>query len=205
MTPLAGIDGQATARARFPALGTTAAVLVTDASALPSAEAMLRGDLAALDLACSRFRADSEIWSLQRITEAVRTVSPLLAAVLHTALRAAELSDGAVNPTVGAAMSALGYDRDFAALPADSAADPPVPAPGWWRVGWTRTFSGGVATSGAVGAAAQSCTTSSTRAPAPPRRRVGGPARVRPVAGDAPLFPIPRQRSTLTGTDLMGH
>ncbi len=136
MTPLTRVDAQATAQARFPALGTTAAVLVTDASALQAAESMLRGDLAALDLACSRFRADSEIRSLQRTAGAVRTVSPLLAAVLHTALRAAELSDGAVDPTVGAAMAAIGYDRDFAALPADSAAVPPVPAPGWWRVGW---------------------------------------------------------------------
>ncbi len=120
----------------FPAIGTTATLLVTDVEVAPVAEAMLRAALAALDLACSRFRADSEIRSLQRTAGAVTTVSPLLADVLHTALRAAELTDGAVDPTVGSAMAAIGYDRDFAALPADGPAVTPVPAPGWWRVGW---------------------------------------------------------------------
>ena len=121
---------------RFPAIGTTATLLVTDAAGARVAEAMLRADLSALDLACSRFRADSEIRSLQRSAGAVTTVSPLLAAALHTALRAAELTDGAVDPTVGAAMAAIGYDRDFAALPADRPGRPSAPAPGWWRIGW---------------------------------------------------------------------
>ncbi len=121
---------------RFPAIGTTATLLVTDAAVARAAEAMLRADLSALDLACSRFRADSEIRSLQRSAGAVTAVSPLLAAVLHIALRAAELTDGAVDPTVGAAMAAIGYDRDFAALPADRPGRPAVPAPGWWRIGW---------------------------------------------------------------------
>ena len=41
-------------------------------------------------------------------------VSPLLAAALAAALHAAETTGGLVDPTVGAAVSALGYDRDFA-------------------------------------------------------------------------------------------
>ncbi|MGO9658970.1 MAG: FAD:protein FMN transferase, partial [Acidimicrobiales bacterium] len=46
---------------------------------------------------------------------------------------AAEITDGAVDPTVGAAMIGLGYDRDFDEVPADSAAlaEPPSPVPGW--------------------------------------------------------------------------
>ena len=55
-------------------------------------------------------------------------VSPLLAAALAAALHAAESTGGLVDPTVGAAVSALGYDRDFAsvaeshhALPAERA------------------------------------------------------------------------------------
>jgi thiamine biosynthesis lipoprotein len=41
------------------------------------------------------------------------TVSPLLAEAVAVALRAARLTDGDVDPTVGAAMNAVGYDRDF--------------------------------------------------------------------------------------------
>jgi thiamine biosynthesis lipoprotein len=41
------------------------------------------------------------------------TVSPLLAEAIAVALRAARLTDGDVDPTVGAAMNAVGYDRDF--------------------------------------------------------------------------------------------
>ena len=59
-------------------------------------------------------------------------VSPLLAAALAAALHAAESTGGLVDPTVGAAVSALGYDRDFAsvaeshhALPAERAAPGP--------------------------------------------------------------------------------
>ncbi|BAW04921.1 hypothetical protein [Nocardia seriolae] len=49
----------APAQVRFPALGTTAALLVTDPSALPLAESILRAELAAVELTCSRFRPDS--------------------------------------------------------------------------------------------------------------------------------------------------
>ncbi len=44
-------------------------------------------------------------------------VSPLLAEAVEVSLRAAELTDGDVDPTVGV-MAALGYDRDFAELQA---------------------------------------------------------------------------------------
>jgi len=63
-------------------------------------------------------------------------VSPLLAEAIGVALRAAALTGGDVDPTVGAAMVAIGYDRDFAQLPASG---PPVKlavraAPGWQQV-----------------------------------------------------------------------
>jgi thiamine biosynthesis lipoprotein len=38
---------------------------------------------------------------------------------LDVAVRAAELTDGRVDPTIGHVMRVLGYDRDFASLPAD--------------------------------------------------------------------------------------
>jgi thiamine biosynthesis lipoprotein len=105
------------ASARWQALGTGVQVTVTDASQLAAARGMLEADLAAVDLACSRFRPDSEIAALDRAMAGADagpvTVSPLLAEAIAVALRAARLTDGDVDPTVGAAMNAVGYDRDF--------------------------------------------------------------------------------------------
>ncbi|HVK19867.1 MAG TPA: FAD:protein FMN transferase [Actinokineospora sp.] len=123
-----------TARAAFPALGTTAAVIVTDPAALDEATALLRAEIEAIDRTCSRFRPDSEITALHAAAGRLVTVSPLLAQALAVALRAARRTDGLVDPTVGAAVRAIGYDRDFAEIPADVPARGPVPVPGWHRV-----------------------------------------------------------------------
>jgi thiamine biosynthesis lipoprotein len=128
-----------TARASFPALGTTAEVVVTEQEKLGDAIKLLRAELDAVDRTCSRFRPDSEISLLHRQTGHAVHVSPLLADAIGVALRAARLTGGLVDPTVGTAIQALGYDRDFAALPADNRADigaaaNPAPAPGWHRV-----------------------------------------------------------------------
>ncbi len=123
-------------RVSFPALGTTATLVVNDPAALPGAERVLRRVLVEVDDACSRFRPDSEISRLLRQAGRMTTVSPPLADALAVALRAAAVSDGLVDPTVGSAVVALGYDRDFADVPVDDPA--PVaaagPVPGWWRV-----------------------------------------------------------------------
>jgi thiamine biosynthesis lipoprotein len=79
---------------------------------------MLAADLAELDVACSRFRPDPEIARIARAPGdgagmVTVTLSPLLAEAIAVALRAARLTDGDVDPTVGAALRALGYDRDF--------------------------------------------------------------------------------------------
>ncbi len=121
---------------RFPVWGTTAVVLVTDPSAVSVAQELLRADLDELDRVGSRFRADSEICELAGTAGSAVTVNPLLAEVLHTALRAADLTDGLVDPTVGAAMVALGYDRDFDAIDLDGPPVTPEPVPGWWRISW---------------------------------------------------------------------
>jgi thiamine biosynthesis lipoprotein ApbE len=109
---------QQEAAASWRALGTLVHLVVTEPSCLPAARTLLEADLAAVDLACSRFRADSEICALQITGQTTgqttsQQVSPLLAEAIAVALRAAELTDGDVDPTVGAAMSAIGYDRDF--------------------------------------------------------------------------------------------
>ncbi|MFI8071665.1 FAD:protein FMN transferase [Streptomyces sp. NPDC086033] len=120
----------------FPALGTTAALLITDPAALPAAEAVLRAELAAVDRACSRFRPDSELTRVNVSAGVTTTVSAYFAEALQTALRAARLTGGAVDPTVGSAVIALGYDRTFASLSPEDARPVPVarPASGWRRI-----------------------------------------------------------------------
>jgi len=116
----------------FRALGTTAA-LVTDEAAAPAARAVLDCELAAIDAACSRFRPDSELMAVNGAEGRWVDVSPLFVEALEVALRAARLTAGAVDPTIGASLRVLGYDRDFAQVPADG---PPLrvtirPVPGW--------------------------------------------------------------------------
>ncbi|OXM60307.1 FAD:protein FMN transferase [Amycolatopsis vastitatis] len=115
-----------TAATAFRALGTTAEVLVTEPDRLDAAAELLHEELAAIDAACSRFRPDSEISRLHENAGRQVRVGPLLAEALGVALRAARLTGGLVDPTVGAAVRALGYDRDFAEVAADrsTAADP---------------------------------------------------------------------------------
>jgi thiamine biosynthesis lipoprotein len=125
-----------TARVEFRALGTTAVLVVTEPTHLSAAEHVVRAELAAIDLACSRFRDDSEISQVHREAGRAVRIGPLLAEAIDVALRAARLSGGLVDPTVGTAVRELGYDRDFATIAKDTSEPaPPVrPAPGWHRV-----------------------------------------------------------------------
>jgi FAD:protein FMN transferase len=97
----------------FGAFGTSAALLVTDRASLGDARAIVEREIAAIDLACSRFRPDSELSRLNRARGCPTRVSALFAEAIEAALRAAELTDGDVDPTVGRALRAIGYDRDF--------------------------------------------------------------------------------------------
>jgi two-component system OmpR family response regulator len=120
--------------ASFDAIGVTNVVAVTDPEALPHAFASARAAVDALDEACSRFRADSE---LSRLNErGCGVVSPLLLEFVETALGAAAKSHGLVDPTVGAGMRGLGYDRDLQVLVQGGGAPSfvLVPATGWRSV-----------------------------------------------------------------------
>jgi FAD:protein FMN transferase len=117
----------------FSALGTTAQVTVADADALSEAVAITRSELHAIDLACSRFRDDSELARLNRSEGDSVPASPLLLEALTIAVRAAAATEGDVDPTVGRAISGLGWDRDFSVIV--SRREPltieTVPAAGW--------------------------------------------------------------------------
>jgi FAD:protein FMN transferase len=108
--------------AQWPAIGTTARVVVTDPAHLHAAQHIVVDELAQLDLACSRFRSDSEVARLATRGNAWTAVSDVLADVLACALDVARVTDGDVDPTMGTDLSRLGYDRDFGEMKNASAA-----------------------------------------------------------------------------------
>jgi FAD:protein FMN transferase len=117
----------------FRALGTTA-VIMAESPNLFSAAAQVERELADIDRTCSRFRADSDLSRLNGARGAWTEVDDLLAEATETALRAARLTGGVVDPTIGATLLHLGYDRDFFEVPASGpalGAGPPVPG---WRL-----------------------------------------------------------------------
>jgi thiamine biosynthesis lipoprotein ApbE len=120
-------------QADFRALGTGIRVLTTDPCAAEPARGAVASELDAVDRACSRFRDDSELSLVQRAAGVPTPVSPLLAELVATSLRVARATGGAVDPTVGTALRALGYDDDFDRIPGD--AGPirlrPRSVPGW--------------------------------------------------------------------------
>jgi FAD:protein FMN transferase len=119
----------------FPVFGTTATVVVTEPFKLAAARAIADTELAAVDLAASRFRPDSELSVLNDSHGSVTKVSELFAELIDAALRAARLTDGTVDPTCGQALTAIGYDRDFAQVRVGRAAvAEPAPVPGWRSV-----------------------------------------------------------------------
>ncbi len=129
----------AAARDCFAVFGTTAVLLVSTPRALKQARGILDAELAAVDLACSRFRPDSELAALNAAGGAAMKVSELFADILSAALRAARLTGGDADPTCGRAITALGYDRDFAEVRAAGDMQPRLtgsvsPVPGWRSV-----------------------------------------------------------------------
>lgn len=118
------------------ALGCGLRVVTTEPRAIDAARRAVDDVLQRVDEACSRFRDDSELSRLNAAGGRPVTVSPLFASAIDLALRAAALTGGAVDPTVGRAIRLAGYDRDFAAVPPDGAAIRLVanPVPGWTAV-----------------------------------------------------------------------
>jgi thiamine biosynthesis lipoprotein len=110
----------------WPALGTTA-VLRYEGPDDPAIRAAVERELAAIDVAASRFRADSELSRLNAAGAVRIAVSPLLLEAVRLGIRAAEVSGGAVDPTLGQSLVSAGYDRDWrqlTAVPADAPLGP---------------------------------------------------------------------------------
>jgi thiamine biosynthesis lipoprotein len=99
------------------AFGTTNALVVTHPEVTDAAAQIALAHLADVDRAVSRFRPDSEVSRLAARAEhgAVDAfVTTTFTAYLGAALRAARLTGGLVDPTVGSAVVATGYDADIA-------------------------------------------------------------------------------------------
>jgi thiamine biosynthesis lipoprotein len=104
------------ASAAFRAIGTVHRILVTERRVVAQATDLAREHLADLDVAVSRFRPDPEVRRLAAAAEqgdAWCIASPVFGAALAAGLRAAALTDGLVDPTVGAAVAHTGYDADL--------------------------------------------------------------------------------------------
>jgi thiamine biosynthesis lipoprotein len=127
-----GPSGTATWRA----LGTYVHLSTSQEKALEPARQIAVRLLDDVDRTCSRFRLDSDLVRANSGAGSWTDVDPLLVEAIAAALDAAEHTDGLVDPTLGHAMAAIGYDRDIALVLAAST-DPaalPVPARvGAWR------------------------------------------------------------------------
>jgi len=119
----------------FEEIGVSNQVTVDREPALPEALAIARAELRALDAACSRFRDDSELGTVNRAAGSDVAAGPLLLEAVEVALCAAAATGGLVDPTVGRALRALGYDRDFRLVAgSDQRTFRLVPAAGWRSV-----------------------------------------------------------------------
>ena len=108
-------------------------IVVTSPRLVETARQAVEEVVAAIDFAASRFREDSELAILNAAPDREIKISPMLTRALAVALRAARLTDGVVDPTVGTAVRLSGYDRDFAGMAPDG---PPLGltverVPGW--------------------------------------------------------------------------
>ncbi|WP_432946786.1 FAD:protein FMN transferase [Kribbella sp. CA-253562] len=124
-----------TASRTWTAWSCTVRLTVEDPAALGAACGALKALMDRVDKAASRFRSDSELSTVNSRAGAMVPVSRLLIDLVDVSLVAASLSGGAVDPTVGAAVVAAGYDDDIEAVRQRTAPQViPPPIPGWQRV-----------------------------------------------------------------------
>jgi thiamine biosynthesis lipoprotein len=133
-------------RSVYPLWGGKAVVVTAQPEAINDARDLVRAETTAMDEACSRFRPDSELSRVNALAGEPVHVSALFAEVVSAALRAAAATAGDVDPTCGAGLEAVGYDRDIEVLWEDDVrivVHEYLPAPGWQTIGWnpaTRTL-----------------------------------------------------------------
>ncbi len=127
----AATDAPEHRRRTFQAMGCSMAMTLAgpDRGAAETAFDAGQAEVERIEARLSRFRPTSELVRLNARSGRWVVVSPLLAAVLHTALRAAQRSGGWCTPTLLPALEAAGYDRDFDTLSSYAAHPAPPHAP----------------------------------------------------------------------------
>ena len=109
--------------ASWRALGTYVELRTTP-DAVEAAAGLAARVLDEVDVACSRFRDDSDLVRANRAAGTPVEVSPVLVGAVRLALEAAAETDGLVDPLLGDLLVAAGYDRTFVLVPSDD----PTPA-----------------------------------------------------------------------------
>lgn len=86
------------------------------------------------DATFSRFRPESELARLNAATTSTVPASRAFCAAVSAALDAAQATEGLIDPTLGAAIEAAGYNADFSDLVPDPRPVEPVPRVDWRQI-----------------------------------------------------------------------
>jgi len=122
--------------ATWRALGTYVHLSTADGTALEPARQIATRLLDDVDRTCSRFRQDSDLIRANAGAGSWVSVDPMLVKAVGAAVESAAQTDGLVDPTLGHAMVAVGYDRDISLVLAESTDPAGIPVParaGAWR------------------------------------------------------------------------
>lgn len=111
----------------------TMRLVVSDDRVLDRATRDFTALLDRVDRAASRFRSDSALSTANARAGRPTPVPILLTQLVGAALEAAARTDGAVDPTVGRTMHAIGYDRDIAAIESGETPVQPTAQRRTWR------------------------------------------------------------------------
>lgn len=132
LSPGGSVTPDGMRRWSYPVMGTTLDVVVpaSEADAGPVVKALFDD----WDRRFSRFCTDSELSRVNAAAGRPVEVSAGFITVTRAAISAAQATDGLFDPTLGARMIALGYDRTFVELPSDAVATR-MPAP-WVADAW---------------------------------------------------------------------
>ncbi|HEY2041256.1 MAG TPA: FAD:protein FMN transferase [Jatrophihabitans sp.] len=140
--PITVLTGTALPTAAWSAWSCVVRLVVSDPSALRPAAADLQALMNRVERAASRFQVSSELSRANANAGRPTVVSRTLVELVTTALGAASQSSGAVDPTLGADLDRIGYDRDISLIgDSESAVRPASPfRPSWRDVGLDPTF-----------------------------------------------------------------
>jgi thiamine biosynthesis lipoprotein len=127
-------SGAGTATTTWQRWSMSMQIVVTDPDSLAVARREVDAELDTIEAAASRFRPDSEINALAASAGRPTHVSELLADLLGAAMTAARQTDGDVDPTIGATLIALGYDRDIATLDDTRPVTASISVPARWSM-----------------------------------------------------------------------